>query len=163
MKRLSLALSFITCSMVFFIGCQSQGSGNSDGNQAMTTNPDSIQSNKDSVSYVLGKNMYQNFKRQGVDINEELVAKGLMDAVDGKDTIIAEERSRSLMREFQQRMMKKRREQMQQRQQQGNSPGGQQGGQGNRQEQMKKKLKKKLEEQRKNQSKDEGSGSESDQ
>lgn len=149
--------------MVFFIGCQSQGSGNSGGNQAMTTNPDSIQSNKDSVSYVLGKNMYQNFKRQGVDINEELVAKGLMDAVDGKDTIIAEERSRSLMREFQQRMMKKRREQMQQRQQQGNSPGGQQGGQGNRQEQMKKKLKKKLEEQRKNQSKDEGSGSESDQ
>lgn len=142
-------------------GCQS--SGNSGGNSS-TSEDISIESTTDSMSYVLGKNMHENFSQQGIEINEELVAKALKDAANERDTLIAEEKAKPLMQQFQQKVMQKRREQMQQRRQGQGGQGGQSpqggGGQGGqRQQQLKEKLKKKLEEQQQKQS---GDGSSDD-
>lgn len=135
-----------------FTGCQS--SGNSGGNSS-TSEDISIESTTDSMSYVLGKNMHENFSQQGIEINEELVAKALKDAANERDTLIAEEKAKPLMQQFQQKVMQKRREQMRQRRKGQGGQGGQspQGG-GQRQQQLKEKLKKKLEEQQQKQSGD---------
>jgi outer membrane murein-binding lipoprotein Lpp len=160
MKRLCLTAATMVCAALVFAGCQSQsGGGSSAQTTQLTTNPDSLQSTNDSVSYVLGKNMHRNFERQGLAINKKLVAQALMDAIDGKDTLIKEERAKPLMQQFQQKMMKKRRQKMQeQRQQQRGGSQGQGSGGQNRKEQLKKRLKKKMEEQ-KQQSEDGGGSS----
>ncbi len=160
MKRSYLTAAAMVCAALVFAGCQSQGGGSSSSaqNTQLTTNPDSLRSKNDSVSYVLGKNMYRNFERQGLDINKKLVAQALMDAIEGQDTLIKQERAKPLMQQFQQKMMKKRKQRMQQQRQQ--KPGGSQGqgsgGQG-RKEKLKKRLKKKMEEQK--QKSENGSGS----
>ncbi len=155
MKPLRLTVISLACAALIFTGCQSKSGGNSGGSgMALTTNPDSLRTTRDSVSYVLGKNMHQNFQRQGIDINEKLVAQALMDAINGQDTLISEAEAKPIMRQFQQKMMKKRRQQMQkQRQQKG--PGGQPNGQDSdgqsRKEQLKKRLKEKMEKQQQKQ------------
>lgn len=72
---------------------------------------DSMNSQMDSISYVLGQNMYQNFQSNDIDVNGKLIAKGLLDAYNGNDTFLSKERSQSLMNEFQQQMMEKQRQQ----------------------------------------------------
>jgi hypothetical protein len=153
MKQLFLTAASMVCATLVFVGCQTQGGGNSSGdeNTQLTTNPDSLQSTNDSVSYVLGKNLYRNFERQGLDINKKLVAQALMDAINGQDTLIKQDRAKPLMQQFQKKMMEKRRQRMQQQRQQ--SPGGSQGqgsGGQSRKEQLKKRLKEKMEKQKQN-------------
>lgn len=151
MKRLCLKAATMICAALIFVGCQSQGGGSASSAQTtqLTTNPDSLQTTNDSVSYVLGKNMYRNFERRGLDINKKLVAKALMDAIKGQDTLITQEQAKPLMQQFQKKMMKKRRQRMQKQRQQ--KPGGSQGqgsGRQSRKEQLKKRLKKKMEQQK---------------
>lgn len=150
MKRLKFPLAGLALLGFLTTGCQSTDSSN--GNN-LTTSAKDIKTTTDSVSYVLGKNMYQNFKRQGIEVNEKLVAKALIDATNERDTLIAEEQAKPLMREFQQKMMKKRRERMQQqRQQQGGSNGQSPGGSGQqKQQRLKEKLKEKMKKQRQQQ------------
>ncbi len=131
-----VTLLFITClalTGIFFKSCQSSKSASS---YNLSNQADSIQSTKDSISYVLGKNMYKNFQKRGIEISEKLVARALLDAANGSDTLIAEEQARPLMQQLQQQMMKQRQQQR---------PGGrQQGPGGSKQEQLKKKLKEKM-------------------
>lgn len=82
---------------------------------------DSMETQMDSISYVLGQNMYQNFQQNDIDVNGKLIAKGLLDAYNGNDSFFTQEQSQSLMTQFQQQMMEKQR----QRQQQQSGEGGQ--------------------------------------
>lgn len=151
MKRLSLTAISMVFTAFIFAGCQSQSGGSNTSSENLTTHPDSLQTTKDSVSYVLGKNMHRNFQRQGIDINEKLVALALMDAVNGKDTLISEAEAKPIMQQFQQKMMEKRRQQMQQqRQQQGGGPQGQGSGNQSRKEKLKQQLKEKMKKQKQN-------------
>lgn len=133
MRAVIIIISCIALTGIMFKGCQSSKSVSSDN---LANQADSIQSEKDSISYVLGKNMYQNFKQRDVEIDEKLMAKGLLDAAEGSDSLISDEQARPLMMKFQREMQQKMRKQRQ---------GGQQGApQQNRKQRMKEKLKERM-------------------
>lgn len=136
MRATLLIITCLALTGIFLKSCQSSKSASS---YNLANQADSIQNTKDSISYVLGKNMYKNFQKRGIEISEKLVARALLDAANGSDTLISQEEARPLMRQLQQQMMKQR--------QQKRPGGGQQGPGGKRQQQLKKKLKEKMKKQ----------------
>lgn len=64
----------------------------------------------DKVSYAIGAQMGQNFKRQGIEINIELLIRGLKDATAEKDLVLTQDQMRQVMMSFQQRMMAQQKE-----------------------------------------------------
>ncbi|MHC4622948.1 MAG: FKBP-type peptidyl-prolyl cis-trans isomerase [Planctomycetota bacterium] len=71
----------------------------------------SLTSEMDKVSYAIGSQIGQNFKRQGIEIKLEILMQGITDAMEGKDPALSQEEIREVMTSFQQRM----RQQMQER------------------------------------------------
>ena len=71
----------------------------------------SLESEMDKVSYAIGSQIGQNFKRQGIEIKLEILTRGIKDALEGKEAALSEEEMRQVMTSFQQRL----REQMQER------------------------------------------------
>lgn len=63
-----------------------------------------ITSTKDKVSYGIGRNIGENFKRQGLDVNPELLARGIADALAGRDSAVTEEELQAAFAAFQQEM-----------------------------------------------------------
>ena len=72
---------------------------------------DTLKTEMDKVSYAIGTQLGQNFKRQGVDIRIGPLLRGLRDAMDGKQLALNEEQIKQVMQSFSQRMMAKRQEQ----------------------------------------------------
>lgn len=62
---------------------------------------------KDKVSYSIGLSIGSNFKRQGIEINEQQFLNGIKDAVSGAKPRLSEEEMNSTMQAFQQEMMSK--------------------------------------------------------
>ena len=60
-----------------------------------------LKDQKDKVSYTIGVNIGNNLKKQGIDINSELVAKGLKDAVTGTKTLLTDAEMQEVMAAFQ--------------------------------------------------------------
>jgi FKBP-type peptidyl-prolyl cis-trans isomerase FklB len=71
----------------------------------------SLESEMDKVSYAIGSQIGQNFKRQGIEIKLEILTQGIRDALEGKEAALSQEEMRQVMTSFQQRL----REQMQER------------------------------------------------
>lgn len=111
----------LTLVMGLFIAGSCNSTKNSQDSGELQTALDSMNTQMDSISYVLGQNMYQNFQENDIDVNGKLIAKGLLDAYNGNDSFFTQEQSQSLMTQFQQQMMEKQR----QRQQQQSGEGGQ--------------------------------------
>ncbi|MHC4560669.1 MAG: FKBP-type peptidyl-prolyl cis-trans isomerase [Planctomycetota bacterium] len=61
----------------------------------------------DKVSYVIGTQIAQNFKRQEIEINIESLILGMKDAMTGKKLALGQDEIRQVMTSFQQRMMAK--------------------------------------------------------
>ncbi|MFZ4620549.1 MAG: FKBP-type peptidyl-prolyl cis-trans isomerase [Bacteroidota bacterium] len=70
-----------------------------------------LKTDKDSVSYAIGLDVGNTFKRQGIEIEPEVFIQGLKDAADtsGKP-LLTDEQIRSCMMSFQQKMMAKQQE-----------------------------------------------------
>lgn len=65
-----------------------------------------LTSNKDSVSYSIGQFMAQNFKQQGMnDLNNEVLLRGLQDALEGQPARLTLEQCGSIMNEYMQKQM----------------------------------------------------------
>lgn len=60
-----------------------------------------LKDQKDKVSYTIGVNIGNNLKKQGIDINAELIAKGLKDAVAGTKTLLTDAEMQEVMAAFQ--------------------------------------------------------------
>jgi len=69
---------------------------------------DTFRTSMDSVSYILGTNVYQNFNQEDFGINDTMVLRGLSDAIQGHDTFISEPQKQQVMKAFQQRMQTER-------------------------------------------------------
>jgi FKBP-type peptidyl-prolyl cis-trans isomerase FklB len=69
---------------------------------------------KDKVSYIIGNSIGKSMKRDGVEINQQMLDKGLADGLSGAKPLIPEEEAQKTMQAFQQamqeKMMKKRQE-----------------------------------------------------
>ncbi len=62
---------------------------------------------KDKLSYSMGINLGQNFKRQGIDINPDMLARGLKDSFAGKSTLMSPEEIKNTLAVFEQAFISK--------------------------------------------------------
>ena len=60
---------------------------------------------KDKVSYIIGTDIAKNLKKQGIDIDPELLFKGLKDAFTDQKLLLSDEEIQQIMTAFQQKMM----------------------------------------------------------
>lgn len=63
-----------------------------------------LKDEKDKVSYGYGMQIGQSLKRQGIEINADLLAKGLKAALSGEKTLMTEEEVRQTMMDLRQKM-----------------------------------------------------------
>jgi FKBP-type peptidyl-prolyl cis-trans isomerase len=81
---------------------------------AKTATPITLKTQKEKVSYALGMSIGLNVKRQSVDIDPSLVARGLKDALSGSKTLLTEEEARTAITAQQAELHKRQEEKMQQ-------------------------------------------------
>jgi len=67
-----------------------------------------LTSNIDSVSYLIGNDIARSFKTNGIDLNFELLYRGILDSQKGADTLISKEKTQAILMAFQQQMTTKR-------------------------------------------------------
>lgn len=69
-----------------------------------------LKSQKDKVSYIIGLNIGTNFKQQFVEIDTDLLLKGIKDALAGTTPLIGEKEAQEIMQAFQKEMIAKQTE-----------------------------------------------------
>lgn len=60
--------------------------------------------NTDTISYIIGADISKNFKSNGIDVNFEILYKGMVDGNKGNDTLFSEDQIREIMTAWNQRM-----------------------------------------------------------
>ena len=78
--------------------------------QDKTQDTTRLKSQKDSVSYSIGRNIGNNFKQQSIDIDPDILARGIKDAQAGSKQLLTDEEVQAILAEFQTRMMAKQEE-----------------------------------------------------
>lgn len=78
--------------------------------QVSAQEPTVLKTEKDKINYGLGVGVARNFKHQGVDVDVELVIKGLRDTLSGEKLLMTEEELQKTMGAFQAELMKKQAE-----------------------------------------------------
>jgi len=85
---------------------------------AKSESPSPFATQKDKVSYALGMNIAAslgaNLKRQGVEINTEVLAQALKDGLGGGKTLMTEEEAQNTLRQFSSELQAKQEEKMKQ-------------------------------------------------
>lgn len=71
-----------------------------------------LETQKDSVSYIIGTEIAKNLKKQGIDVNPDVLSIGFKDAYAGDTLLLSEEQIEKVMVTFQQQMMSKQSERM---------------------------------------------------
>ena len=77
--------------------------------QSSAQEPTILKTQKDSVSYAVGVDIARNFKRQGVEFNQEILMKGLADGLSGEKLQLTEDEIRRILLGVQAGMMQKQR------------------------------------------------------
>ena len=72
-----------------------------------------LKNEKDRLSYAIGMDIGNGLQRQNIDLNPEIVAQGIWDALSGEKTLMTEQEYRDTMTAFKQEMSKKQMAQMQ--------------------------------------------------
>lgn len=83
---------------------QAQKKGNNKGLQLVGP--------RDSISYIIGQDIGNNFKKGQIDVNLDVLMQGMSEALAGQTSVISEERKIAIMTKFQQEMQKKQQEMM---------------------------------------------------
>lgn len=66
-----------------------------------------LKTRKDKVSYGIGMNIGSSLKRDGIDVDADLLMKGLRDSLSGGKTLLSEEEYRATLTALQKEMMEK--------------------------------------------------------
>lgn len=75
---------------------------------AITANAMDLNNKTDKLSYTIGADMGQNFKRQSIDINPKAVSQGLADVLAGGDLKMSKDQMRQTLQDFQKELIAKR-------------------------------------------------------
>lgn len=70
-------------------------------NQASAQEPPSLQTPRDKVNYSLGVNIVSNLRQQGVEIDLDLVTRGMKDALTGAKLLLSDEEIRIAIQRYQ--------------------------------------------------------------
>ncbi len=71
-----------------------------------------LKNEKDKVSYSIGLNIGNNLKSQSIDVNPDILAKGIKDALSGSKPLLTEKEVQETLAAFQKEMMAKQAEKM---------------------------------------------------
>lgn len=69
-----------------------------------------LKDDKDRISYSIGVNIGTNMKKQSLDVNPEALAKGINDAIAGKETLMSEQEMNNTLSSLQKELMAKQME-----------------------------------------------------
>jgi len=69
-----------------------------------------LKTQKEKISYIIGADIGSNFKRQGLDVDPDLVLKGMKDSLSGNKLILSDKESADIMTAFRQEFMAKQAE-----------------------------------------------------
>lgn len=69
-----------------------------------------LKNQKEKISYILGMDIGNNLKRQSIDIDTNILARGVKDAFSGSQPLLTEQEIRETMAAFQKEMMTKQEE-----------------------------------------------------
>ena len=72
-----------------------------------TQEPTDLKTEKDKVNYGIGVSVARNFKQQGMDVDVNMVVKGLKDELSGKKLLLSEDELRKTMTAYQQELRQK--------------------------------------------------------
>lgn len=72
------------------------------------TDSTSLTSDKDKLSYSIGVDLGKNFQNQGIDVNPSVMAKGMLDGMNGSQLILTEQQMKDVLNKFQKDLMAKR-------------------------------------------------------
>ncbi|KTC66238.1 macrophage infectivity potentiator (Mip) (plasmid) [Legionella adelaidensis] len=72
------------------------------------TNNTQLTTEMDKLSYSIGTDLGKNFKRQGIDINPDMMAKGLKDGMNGGTLLLTDDQMKEVLNKFQKDLMAKR-------------------------------------------------------
>src|ERR1035441_2983176 len=75
---------------------------------AKSTQPLSLTTQKDKVSYAIGMNLGQSMKKDSLDIDPAILARGLKDALTGGTLLMTDEEAKVVMTVFRTEMTKKK-------------------------------------------------------
>ncbi len=75
--------------------------------QAYSADNKLLKTDKDKISYALGINMGNHFKRDSIEVNTDMLMKGFKDALSGTKPLLTDEEMASALTAFQQGMMAK--------------------------------------------------------
>jgi FKBP-type peptidyl-prolyl cis-trans isomerase FklB len=70
-----------------------------------------LKNQKEKVSYIIGMNIGSNFKRQLIDIDPNIVVKGIQDALTGAKSLLTDQEIQETMVAFQKELMEKQKKQ----------------------------------------------------
>ncbi len=69
-----------------------------------------LKSEKEKVSYIIGVNIGRNLKAQSIEVDPDLITKGLKDSISGAKLLMTDDEIKATMTAFQQEMMQKHEE-----------------------------------------------------
>jgi FKBP-type peptidyl-prolyl cis-trans isomerase FklB len=72
------------------------------------TDAPALNSDIDKLSYSIGTDLGKNFKKKGIEINPEIMAKGLQDGMSGGKLMLTEQQMKDVLNKFQKDLMAKR-------------------------------------------------------
>lgn len=72
------------------------------------TDATTLTSDKDKLSYSIGADLGKNFKSQGIDVNADVLAKGMQDGMNGAQLQLTEDQMKEVLNKFQKDLMAKR-------------------------------------------------------
>ena len=72
------------------------------------TDAPQLKTDMDKLSYSIGSDLGKNFKRQGIDVNAMIMAKGIQDGMAGGTLLLTEQQMKDVLSKFQKDLMAKR-------------------------------------------------------
>jgi len=81
---------------------------------AKKSSPLTLESQKDKASYAIGMNIGKSMKKDDVDVDPEILARGMKDAIDGKQPLLTDEEIQTVLTTLQNDVRKRQQEAFQQ-------------------------------------------------
>ncbi|STX28689.1 macrophage infectivity potentiator [Legionella beliardensis] len=110
MKLVAAAISLVV-STAFAVPDTTNTSTTTNGTNASATTPSTstvLSSDMDKLSYSIGADLGRNFKKQGIDISPNAMARGLQDGMNGGQLLLTDDQMKDVLNKFQKDLMAKR-------------------------------------------------------
>ena len=107
MKKLILIATLGVAVCTLNTSAFAQKKAKKDKNNKPESNLPVLTSNIDTVSYLIGNDIARSFKSNSMELNFELLYRGILDTQKGADTLISKEKTQAVLMAFQQQMTSK--------------------------------------------------------